>query len=75
MLPFLNQKRNQDGGSVSISHDGKISSGNDMGLMSAAEDLVRAIHSKDHKAVAAALKAAFQILDAEPHVEGPHEEE
>ncbi len=47
----------------------------DSGLEMAAEDLLRAHASNDKKAVAAALRAAFQILDSEPHVEGPHEED
>lgn len=45
------------------------------GLVVASEDLTRAIHSKDINAVASALRAAFEILDSEPHDEGPHEPE
>lgn len=41
-------------------------------LESAAEDLVNAVHSKDIKAVAAALRAAFELCDSEPHEEGEH---
>ena len=41
-------------------------------LESCAEDLTRAIASKDLKGVASALRAAFQILDSEPHEEGEH---
>ncbi len=40
---------------------------------SAAEDLISAIHSKNIKGVAEALKAAFELCDAQPHEEGPHE--
>jgi hypothetical protein len=40
-----------------------------------AHDLVRAIHARDAKAVAEALKAAFEIADREPHEEGPHTNE
>lgn len=81
MLPWLNDKKRNDGGgssTIHISNEGKISGHpheEDMGLMSVAEDLCRAIESKDMKQVAASLRAAFQILDAEPHIEGPHEEE
>lgn len=42
-------------------------------LESAADDLISAIHSKDTKAVCSALRAAFEMLDMEPHEEGPHE--
>lgn len=41
-------------------------------LESAAEDLCSALTSKDYKAAAAALRATFQLLDSEPHEEGPH---
>ncbi len=38
------------------------SEGNEnQGLEAAAEDLIRAVHSKDAKAVAAAMRAAFEI--------------
>ena len=78
MLPFLNDKKKQDGGSA-VSHinsDGRILPGEspDMGLMSAAEDLINAVNSGNAQRVASALKAAFMICDAEPHHEGPHED-
>lgn len=41
-------------------------------LHSAAEDLIKAIESKDIKSVAEALRAAFDLCDSEPHEEGPH---
>ena len=41
-------------------------------LHSAAEDLLSAINSKDIKAIASALRAAFELCDSEPHEEGPH---
>ena len=44
-------------------------------LLAAAEDLIRAVHSKDIPAVADALEAAFQECDSEPHAEGPHTNE
>lgn len=37
---------------------------------SAAEDLIHAVHAKDVKAVAEALRAAFELCDEEPHMEG-----
>lgn len=44
---------------------------NDQGLMSAAEDIMSAIHAKDTSMLAQALKAAFEICDEMPHQEGP----
>lgn len=40
-----------------------------------AEDLMKAVHANDKKGVAKALRDAFEILDAEPHQEGPHTNE
>lgn len=74
MLPFLSNRRTQ---SIIM---GRKEEGKPMEmpladhpLDSAAEDLIHAVHSKDTHAVAKALEAAFQILDAQPHEEGPHE--
>ncbi len=36
----------------------------DAGIEAAASDLINAIHSKDIKAVTAALKAVFQLMDS-----------
>jgi len=41
-------------------------------MEAAAEDLMNAIHAKDVKAIAEALRAAFELADSEPHMEGPH---
>ncbi len=38
----------------------------------AAEDILSAIKSNDAKALAQAFKAACDIVDSEPHVEGEH---
>lgn len=73
MLPFL--KHNKEA-SASVPIEAiKRSSDEEVPfdvLETAAEDLIAAIHSKDTKAVAAAIRAAFELLDEEPHVEGPH---
>ena len=37
-----------------------------------AEELIDAVHKKDAKLVADCLHAAFEMLDAMPHVEGEH---
>lgn len=39
---------------------------------SAFEDICHAVERKDYKAGAEALKAAFQLLEEEPHHEGEH---
>jgi len=47
--------------------------GDNAGVEAAAQDLIDAIGKGDKSGVAAALKNAFAILDAEPHSEGPHD--
>ena len=77
ILPFLKPKkvagliiakRKPDGSKQEMYEGGEENSG----LEACAEDLMRALNSKDAKAVAEALKAAFEICDAAPHVEGEH---
>lgn len=69
MLPFLKPKpvagvivatRKPDGDGMDQTDDDQ-----DAGFMSAAEDLIRSLHAKDAKGVAAAFRAAFDILDSE----------
>lgn len=55
--------RHKKDGSTEVMHE---EGGHHPGLMSAAEDLVRAIHSKDHKGVADAMKAAHAVMASEP---------
>jgi hypothetical protein len=72
MLPFL--KLTKEGGSAStavVKRDPDEESEYDA-LESAADDLMAAIERKDTKGVAAALRAAFDLCDSEPHAEGPH---
>lgn len=45
----------------------------DAGLQAASADLIRAVMAKDEAGVCAALRAAFTILDAEPHEEAKDE--
>jgi hypothetical protein len=77
MLPFLNPKsmptvmiaaRKPSGEIKDLHEEGE----HDPGFMAAAEDLISAIHAKDAKGVAEALKSAFELSDAMPHVEGEH---
>ncbi len=39
-------------------------------LESAGQDLIDAVHAKDARAVAAALRAGFELMESEPHREG-----
>lgn len=73
MLPFnkLNQEAAPSGPVDSIKREPDEAGEYDV-LESAAEDLVRAVHSKDIKGVAQALRAAFDLCDSMPHEEGPH---
>ena len=41
-------------------------------LESAAEELIQAVHAKDTKGAAMALRSAFELMDSEPHQEGEH---
>lgn len=77
MLPFLKKPRQDITNLVEYRKpDNKDESEQeDDGLELAAEDMLRAHVANDKKALATALRAAFQILDSEPHVEGPHTEE
>ncbi len=72
-LPFL---RNNNQGSGTVTHvrrapDSPEDTAHD-GLRAASRDLIHAFASGDEDKVMAALRAAFQILDSEPHEEGPH---
>jgi len=74
MLPFLKQKqvaglivakRKPDG-----THEEQHSEDQeDHGLEACATDLIRAIHAKDSTAAAAAMRAAFELMESEPHEE------
>lgn len=74
MLPFLKNKHQQTGVIVQNRTPDEPKDSEDQGLMACAQDLIDAVHSKDAKRVASALKAAFEIADSEPHVEGEHVE-
>ena len=39
-----------------------------------AHELLDAVHKRNAKDLVMALRAAFQVLDSEPHVEGEHPE-
>jgi len=45
------------------------------GLHEIASELIEAVHMKDPVRVAECLEDAFEMLEAMPHDEAPHEEE
>lgn len=77
MLPFIKKQKMSTGLVTEYRKpdDAEKSEKEADGLEMAAEDMIRAHSAGDKKALAAALRAAFAILDSEPHVEGPHLEE
>lgn len=72
-LPFLKDKKPQAG--VIVEHRSESDSKENHGLAAAAMELLKAIESKDAKGIAMALRCAFELLDSEPHEEGPHLDE
>lgn len=78
MLPFLKPKyqtgiitkvREPDG---NMTEDADDQSDDGAGLKAAAADLIRAVHAKDEDGTVSALRAAFELLEMEPHEEGEH---
>lgn len=75
MLPFLANNRKQQAGVIIQERkpDEKPNDSEDMsGIEACAQDLMDAMKSSDVKKAAAALRAAFELCDMEPHEEGPH---
>lgn len=68
MHPLLAIQRKAGGGEVQEIELKSESSD----LQMASAELIEAIKSGDSHEVAEAIRACFQILDAEPHVEGEH---
>jgi hypothetical protein len=84
-LPFLKSKAQSAG--VIVSHrkpdtaeaerhdeDNKEENDN-AGLEACASDLIEAVHSRDNKRAASAMRAAFELLESQPHEEAGEEEE
>jgi len=74
MLPFL-KKAPSAGVIVTTRQPDEQKDSEDHGLRQCAKELIDAVHTKDEAAVARAIRAAFEILDSEPHEEGPHTNE
>ena len=74
MLPFLQPKKMSSVIVAKMKPEGGVEpeEATDSSLEMAAEELIRAVHSKDASAVATALQAAFEVCDAMPHEEGEH---
>lgn len=73
MIPFLKHNKEASASGPIDHKDMTRDEGDDYDMLeSAAEDLCHAIEKKDYKAIAQALRAAFEMLDAEPHEEGEH---
>lgn len=72
MLPFL--KRTQEGGASSVETELREPDEDKEydAMHSAAQDLIDAIKRDDVKGVAESLRAAFELADSEPHIEGEH---
>lgn len=78
MLPFL--KRSQEASAsapvdkVTRKPDNEDEQEYDM-LEAVMQDLESAFKSGDHKAMAEAFRAAFEVCESYPHHEGPHTNE
>ncbi len=72
MLPFLKNKHEASGSTsepIKREHDESFEYD---GLETAMEELGEHLSSKNWKAAAECFKAAFQMCDEEPHLEGEH---
>lgn len=78
MLPFLKKDRANGGiATINVTPESDKSEDHDgmEGVRAAAADLIKAVHMRDEAGVAEAIRAAFDILDSMPHVEGEHLDE
>ena len=75
MLPFLKRNHEASSSAPVDSVERKPDEGADEfdSMESAAQDLCDAVHSKDVKAVAAALRAAFELMESEEDSQEPSE--
>lgn len=72
MLPYL-KKHKPAGITQEISpQDYTSDQDQDAGLDACAQDLKDAINNNDIKGITNALRAFFEIVDSQPHEEGPH---
>jgi hypothetical protein len=69
MLPFLSKPKASGGVITEIRPSDYEKDDHSDGLEACAKDLCHSIEMKDYKKIAAALKAAFDILESLPHEE------
>lgn len=76
LLPFLKQSQEKQQSGVIVktrTPDEVPEISEDSGIEACAQEIIDAIHARDSKRLASALKDAFQIVDSEPQVEdGEH---
>ena len=71
MIPFLKHSKEASSSGPIESIERKPDNEEEYDSMeSAAEELCNAVHAKDIKAIAAALRSAFEMCDSQPHEEG-----
>jgi hypothetical protein len=75
MLPFLKERHQGAAASVETIErkpDEPEESDDYDSLVSAMEELHAALHIRDYQGAAEIFRSAFELLDSEPHQEGPH---
>lgn len=79
MLPFLKNARRQVAGMTmevrKPDEPEKAQDDPEAGLRAAAMDLIKAVNAQDEHGVMSALRAAFQIMESQPHDEAPESQE
>ncbi len=74
-LPFLKQQKPQSGIAIEFrkpDENKEPLDNTDHEMEAVAKDLLSSIRGDNFKLLAKALRAAFEIADASPHVEGEH---
>lgn len=72
MLPFLKKSKEAGASGPVETIEREPDDGSSFDSMdAAAQDLIDAVHSKDVKSVASALRSAFELCEEQPHSEGP----
>lgn len=75
MLPYVKIRRPSSGVVIETRKpDVKPEDSDDSGLQAAMSDFADALDSRDTKAMASAFRAAFDMLEMQPHDEVSHEE-
>ncbi len=79
MFPFMRDKNRSAAGVIMKARNpdekptpSEVEDDPKAAIKACAKDLISAIHSQSVDRVAEALQSAFEILDSQPHEEGPH---